>query len=304
MKLSINVNPLLSRYNLAACIDIYKTAGFTAMDYPLFDMITEDCVFNSIHYRDAAKEIRALVDSKGVQINQTHAPFSYPLAKWNDPVYYEEFIFPSHVRSLEISAILGADVVVVHPLHHMCYKGHEEELFQLNMDYYGKLIPYAKEYGIKIGVENMWQFDPLRKCIIADTCSDVKEFIRYIDTLNSDQITGCLDVGHVGLPVTAELSVGDVIRRLGHDRLGALHIHDNDFKGDLHVLPYLGQLDWADIAKALGEIDYKGDFTYEVNGQLVATVDEGFVSVGAAFMANTGKHIMSMINANRPKELK
>lgn len=88
-------------------------------------------------------------------------------------------------------------MVVVHPLHHMPYKGHEEEIFQLNMDYYRKLIPFAQKYGVKIGVENMWQRDPLRKCITADTCSDVNEFIRYIDTLDSEQITGCLDLGRL-----------------------------------------------------------------------------------------------------------
>ena len=99
--------------------------------------------------------------------------------------------------------------------------------------------------------------------------------------------------------LTARL-FADMIRKLGHDRLGALHIHDNDFTMDQHLLPYLGKLDWADIAKALGEIDYQGDFTYEVNGLLFDGCDEGFVPIATRFMGEVGKHICSIIETNRP----
>ena len=301
MRLSINIDPLLKRYGLENCIDLYQKAGYDCMDYPLFAMKDEGCIYNTAQYREVAKEVRAVADAKGFSINQTHAPFSFRKDQWEDVSCYETFIFPAIVRSIEISGILGADTVVVHPIHHMVYKDHEEEIFRINMDFYGKLIPYAKEAGVKIAVENMWQRDPVRNYIVADTCSDVNEFIKYIDTLDSEQITACLDVGHVGLPVSAEHSVGDVIRRLGHDRLGALHIHDNDYLGDLHLLPYLGKLDWDDIAKALGEIDYQGDFTYEVGGQLTANLNGDFADLGAAFGVQVGRHIMAKIDANRPK---
>jgi len=301
MELTINIGTLEGRYGIEKAIDIFKEAGFTAMDYPLGGMIHEDSVFNREGYREEAKRIRKIADEKQFPCVQTHAPFSFTLSQWNDPVVFEEVLMPCFIRSIEISAILGAKVVVIHPLHHMTYHGHEEEIFQLNMDYYRRLIPYAKEYGIQIGVENMFQGDPLRHYIIADTCSNSKEFVRYIDTLNSPQITACLDVGHVALPRSDE-TAADVVRALGHDRLGALHIHDNDYTSDQHLLPYLGKLDWAEIAKALGEIDYKGDFTYEVGGQLVNGCDDGFVPVGAGMMAAVGKHITSMIEANRPKK--
>ena len=299
MNLTINVNPMLKRYDLEKTIDLYKAAGFTAMDYPLFEMIHDDCVFNGEHYREEARKIRRILDEKDFPCVQTHAPFKFQTVQWDDPVIFEEVTFPRMVRSIEISAILGAKVVVIHPIHHMTYHGHEEEIFQLNMNYYRRLIPYAAEYGIKIAVENMFQKDPLRGYIVADTCSDVKEFTRYIDTLNSPQITACLDVAHVSLPMS-DLTAADMIRELGHNRLGALHIHDNDFTRDQHVLPYLGKLDWAGITKALGEIDYQGDFTYEVNGLLFDGCDEGFVPIATKFMGEVGKHLCSMVEAARP----
>ena len=267
------------------------------MDYSLTEMCKDECLLNGENYRSVAVEIRKIADEKDFLCVQTHAPFEFSGCQWNAPVIFEEVIFKRMVRCIEISAILGAKVVVIHPLHHMTYHGHEEEIFQLNMEYYNRLIPYAKEYNIKIGVENMFQSDPIRHYIVADTCSDSKEFIRYIDTLNSPQITACLDVGHVALPRTDE-TAADVIRALGHDRLGALHIHDNDYIRDLHNLPYLGKLNWAEIAQALGEVDYQGDFTYEINDALFKG-DDGFVPIAANFMAATGKHICSMIEAHR-----
>lgn len=54
-----------------------------------------------------------------------------------------------------------------------------------------------------------------------------------------------------------------MIRQLGHNRVGSLHIHDNDLYNDLHTLPFLGKIDWKEVMRALKEIDYKGNFTYE-----------------------------------------
>ena len=298
MKLAVNMGNYTCRYDDAASIDIVKAAGFEAMDWSLMDLVDDDAPFNRDDYLEQAKALRALCDQKQIPITQTHAPFSFAKDKWDDPVYFEEVIMPRTIRSLEISGILGAEVVVVHPIHNTVYRGHEDEFFERNMTFYRRLIPYAEQYGVKIGVENMFQRDPLRGHIVADTCSVPADFIRYIDTLNSPWITACLDVGHVALPIS-DYTAADMIRALGHDRLGALHIHDNDYSRDQHALPYLGKLNWAEICKALGEIDYQGDFTYEVNGQFIFEVDEGFIPVGAKIMADVGKYLVSMVEANR-----
>lgn len=299
MELSINIGNLMGRYDFARCIDIYKEAGFTACDYSVMGMVNDADPMNGDNYRELAENARRISDEKGFPITQTHAPFNFGKL-WNDPVAFEEVIMPRMIRSIEISAMLGAKVTVVHPLHSIVYRGNEELLFNMNMDYYRRLIPYAKEYGIKIAVENMFQADPLRKFIVADTCSDPDEFIRYVDTLDSEYIVACLDVGHVALPLS-DNTAQDVIRKLGHDRLQSLHIHDNDYRGDQHALPYQGKLDWMAIAKALGEIDYRGDFTYEVNGRYINACDEGFVPILARHMGDVGKHITAEIERCRVK---
>ncbi len=294
MKLSVNVNNLMSRYDFQTCANIYAKAGFDAVDYGLFGMVSDNDPFNGENYREIAEGEKKIADAAGIEINQTHAPFSFSGKLFADENAYRDIIYPRFIRSIEISAILGAKVCVMHPLHHFVYHGHEEEIFEKNMEFYRSLIPYCKEYGIAIGVENMWQVDGLRKCIVHDTCSRKEEFVRYIDTLDSEYMVACLDVGHVGLPLQDD-EAQDVILALGHDRLKALHVHDNDYKGDQHVLPFQGKMNWQAITAALKQIDYTGDFTYEVNTLFMRGADDTFVPVGAKYMADVGKHLISMI---------
>ena len=300
MELSMNIANLLGKYDLARAVELCKNAGFTAVDYSLGSLEKDNTPLSSDDYRAVAEDIRKTVEAGGLKITQTHAPFHFSVSQWDTPETFEEYVFPKFIRSLEITALFGAPICVIHPLHHWEYRGHEEEIFEKNMVYYRKLIPYCKEFGVKVGVENMWQKDRLRNMNSFDTCGTIKEFLRYIDTLDSEYMIACLDVGHVGLPDHTE-EAQDFVRALGHDRLQSLHIHDNDYRGDQHLLPYLGKLNWAEITKALGEIDYTGDFTYEVNGALPAHADDGLIQTTVNYMGDVGKYLVRQIEANRPK---
>ena len=300
MNLTMNIAESEDRFGLEKALSIIKNAGFDSIDYGLGAMEKTNAVLNDpSRYRAEAQRIKALADAAGLPITQTHTPFSFE--NWKDSVVYEEFILPAIKRSIEVSAILGAKVAVVHPLHHWTYKGHEEEIFERNMAFYGSLIPLCKEYGIKVGIENMFQRELLRGQISFDTCNQIPEFIRYVDTLDSEYMVACLDIGHVGLPARDD-EAWDFIRALGHDRLQALHVHDNDYRVDKHALPYLGKIDWNEVTKALGEIDYQGDFTYEVNLTTFMSkfMNEEMVPTAMRYAHDVGRHLCSLVDKNRP----
>lgn len=297
MKLSSHIAFITAHYGLEGGLRILKESGFDAVDHSLEGMIKDDSPFVNDGWREYAENIRRVADSVGIEINQTHAPFSFGKRFQNEDDL-KNIVMPRIERALEISAIFGAKISVVHPWH---YIGSEtqEETFEKNMKFYRELIPYAKEYGVKVAVENMWRIDPIRKCIIHDTCSRADEFVRYIDTLDSEHIVACLDTGHVGL-IYREDTVADMVRALGHDRLQCLHVHDNDFCADRHMLPYTGKIDWTSFTKALGEIDYQGDFTYEQGGAFLGTMDDEFLPTGIKFMEQVGRHLISLVDRNRP----
>lgn len=299
MDISMNMGGVLKKYgrNVAEAAKAIKAAGFDAVDFDLCGMDEDDCEFNGDGYRELAARYRAEIEATGLYVNQTHTPFTFK--NWDNEEHYNNVIYPRIVRSLEISALLGAEIAIVHPLHYAEYHGHEEEWFERNMVFYRSLLPYCEKYGIKIAVENMFRGDPRRKRIAHDTCSRKEEFIRYVDTLNSEYVVACLDVGHVGLPVQDDEAY-DVARALGHDRLKALHIHDNDYQNDRHVPPYYGIMNWTEIAKSLGEIDYTGVFTYEIGSRSFATVEDEFMPVTLKYFADIARHITSMIDRSRP----
>jgi sugar phosphate isomerase/epimerase len=280
-------------------VEFVANAGFNAVDYSLMEMVDPADRYNGQFWKEIALEHGKLLREAGVPVVQTHAPFRF--SDFDDPVDWEQVIYPAIVRSIEAAALLGAKVAVVHPLHHYVYAGHAEEIFQRNMDFYRSLIPVCKEFDIKVGIENMFQRDARRGHIVPDTCSTIEEFCRYIDTLDSEYMVACLDVGHIGLPAN-NIEAWDMIRALGHERLQSLHLHDNDYRDDRHGVPFTGKINWYEVTKALGEINYSGDFTYECNIEgFIGCAESALLPKSLRYMADVGWYLVENVEKNRRK---
>lgn len=278
---------LMSRYrSLEETVNVIKNAGFDAYDLT-FCSLPDDHYLYGDDRMEGAKKLKAEADRIGIVCNQAHAPF--PTSTGDDEK--DEEIFTLVVRSMEVAAYLGAKIIVVHPKQHLNYLENAEELFELNMEFYRRLLPYAKEYGIKIATENMFQWHRNASVCMDSTCSRPREFARYIDEINDPYLVACVDIGHVGL---VDVDPCDMIRRLG-DRVGCLHVHDNNKIHDHHTLPYLGKIDWNGVTAALAEIGYKGDFTYEADSFLSTFPHELHPSC-ERLMHDVGRHLIEKIN--------
>lgn len=299
MRMTFNLQNLIPKFSAEEAAHLVADSGFDATDYYLGSMVEHDCVFNGDQWRDNAEQVRKVFEAVCAPVVQTHAPFSFK--GWEDRSILESVIYPTIVHSIRVSAVMGAECVVVHPLHYWRYAGHEQEIFERNMQFYRSLIPVCEEYGIKVGIENMFQRDKLRgNYIIRDTCSDPTEFCRYIDTLDSPYMVACLDVGHAGLP-SGNPEAWEFIRILGHDRLQAIHIHDNDYTNDQHLIPYAGTIDWSKVTQALGEIDYNGNFTFEcLISKSFKNTDLSAYPAIISMIAQIGRKLMAHIDTNRP----
>ena len=148
---------------------------------------------------------------------------------------------------------------------------------------------------MQIALENMWQTDPLRGCGDSDVFSTPTEFRDFLDSLQDPWACACVDVGHAGL---AGEDPANLLRTLGGSRVKAVHIHDNGHKADDHTLPYLGKLDWDAITRALGEIGYEGDFTFEVTNYLTP-FDDALADQALAFQVTVGRHLIEKVQAAR-----
>lgn len=293
MVLSANTCVIEKKFGVDKAIGIFAKAGFDAVDVTLYEqMRDDDNIFNSDDYKTEAKHLLETAKANGVYINQAHAYFPTSFA---DPEKSQK-AYKKVTRSIEIAAMLGAEIVVVHPNQHLYYvEGNNADILkQMNFEFYNSLLPLCEKYGIKIATENMYQRGTISKAIVDSTCSRGPEFCEYVDMIGSPWFTACLDLGHCGL---VGQSAENMIRTLGHDRLGALHVHDNNGKEDNHVepmAPFVSSIDWEAVCKALADIDYTGDFTFEAENMFRSACSDTVDSI-ARHLHDIGRHLIGRI---------
>lgn len=287
MKLVTQTEVLSDRFGDEKAVRILCESGFDGIDFSMFDLDEEPCILNTSGYKDHLKKLIDIADSYGVTFEQAHAPF--PSAREGN-AEFNAFMFEKLKKAIEVAGILDAKIIVVHPVQ---FSTDQKER---NLELYRSLEPFAAEYGVRIALENMWgrkEIDGVNK-IVPNVCSVASEFNDYFDSLNSSNFTTCLDLGHCGL-------VGDDAASMIRDmnsRLGCLHIHDNDFIHDSHTLPYTMKMDWDSILNALGEVDYKGNFTYEADYFMKRFPDD-LLPACERFMHDVGRSMMAKIESYR-----
>lgn len=301
MLLSTQTDVIFSVYGEEEGVKILADAGYDAIDYSMFYLSSDQHPLVTGDVEAHAAALRKTAEAAGIRFNQAHAPF--PCWRYGDDAYNAKM--PDRIiRSVKMAGILGAKAIVVHPIAYtqgFQVPGEdaaeaEKRQMEFNLNYYRSLEPIAKEYGVKVALENMWGHDRRRNYITPNVCSFAVDLARYFDALNSDAFTVCLDLGHCGL-------VGEepdaAIRILGN-RLGALHVHDNNYREDSHTIPYAFgcSMNWDAITKALGEINYQGDFTFEADNFL-ARFGRDALPAATTFMAQLGRTLCAKIEANR-----
>lgn len=289
MQLCTQTEALFKNYDPREATKIISDAGFDLLDLSLFDMLHDSHPFNKDGYKELAMSCKGYAEEFGLRYYQAHAPF--PSAKPGHKKNNRK-MFTKIVRAMETASLAGCEIIIVHPVP----LEDKEEQKQWNLSFYRRLLEYAEQFKIKIAIENMWGYDKKREYIIANVMSYGHELAEYYDELNSPWLTVCLDVGHSGL---VGQDAADAIREIGHHRLGALHIHDNNHKADSHSLPFLGEIDWPELCKALGEIDYKGHFTLEADAFL-ARFPKSEMPRATRFMHDTARYLMTLVEEARP----
>lgn len=286
MLLSTTISGVNNHFDDENAIKLVAQAGFDAYDMSFCAMDRQnDHPMNCDNYLEYVYRIRYVAQQNNIICNQAHAPFH---SSYGD-IQKDEMRFKQIVRSVEAASFLGAKIIVVHPKQHLKYSENIEELKNININFYRSLIPYCEKYNIKIAVENMWQFGDGR--IIDSTCSKAEEFCDYIDSIGSEWIVACLDVGHVVL--TGE-NITKIITMLGN-RLQALHIHDNDLIHDSHTMPYMMKMDFNEITTALSNIEYQGDITFEADGYF-SKLPKSLVKSSLVYLRDIGLDLKQQID--------
>ena len=289
MLLSTQTDYLEKHFGMEKAVKILSQAGFDALDLTMAQARTGFHPLLCGDLEENAALLRSLAAQNGVVFNQAHAPF--PTSKTGDPVF-NNAVHDAVLRAIRLAGLIGVKTVIVHPMQDLYYIENKAATKAINLEFYRSLAPAAKEAGVRICIENMWQRSRSHQQIIASACATPRDFTEMLDTLADDVFTACLDLGHC---ILVGESPAAMIRALG-PRLGALHVHDNCSLDDDHTLPYLGTIHWDDVYEALAEVGYAGDFTFEAD-DFYMKFDPELAPDCARFLCAVGRRMIRGIEA-------
>ena len=232
-------------------VKMLKEVGFTAYDASMFTGGVFDEILYAENWEEKAREFRAYADSLGIACNQSHAPFA--TARKGDEEYNAKML-PKIKRAIEVSGILGAKICVVHP----CNNYTAEE----NAKLYKNFEETAIKAGVKIAVENMWNWKQGSPVATNAACSHHDDFKKHMELLNKDVFVACVDIGHAEM-AGLNTSAVEMLETLG-DWVQCMHLHDIDGVKDNHQVPFTQKVHFAKIIEAFKAINYQGDVTLEV----------------------------------------
>jgi L-ribulose-5-phosphate 3-epimerase len=199
-----------------------------------------------------AEQIKKAAEAAGIKIhsvmNQAH--WQNPLSS-ADPAVVEKSMEGMRT-SLRNAKFWGADAVLLVPAVVNPQTSYHDAWVR-SQKHIRELIPTAKDLGIIIAVEEVWN-----KFLLSPL-----EMATYIDEFKSPWVRSYFDVGNVVLYGYPQ----DWIRTLGK-RIVKVHVKDFKRKRDGYEWVNLGDgdVDWPEVRKALDEIGYVGTACVEIEG--------------------------------------
>ena len=282
-------------------------AGFSCADFSLNGYLKNTDIYRSRLNRFFDQSVAELerffaphkqgAQAAGIRINQMHMPYPIyvPTADEGINTYLRAEVAR---KSMAVCAFLECPYIVVHGMKLAKYLGSEEEEWKRTEAFLESLVPAAKELGITLCVENL--YESVGGHLVEGPCCDAQKDAERIDRFNeryhAEVLGFCFDTGHGNL---VGIDFEHFITTLG-ERIKVLHIHDNDGIGDLHQIPYTfakvrenkSSTDWDGFLRGLRRIGYQGTLSFETAPVLTAFPEVMKADV-LAFIGRIGEYFSS-----------
>lgn len=270
-------------YSCKEAIDAIAWAGFQAMDINLHQFREE---LSQSNWREWALKHKEYAEEKGLPITQGHAHMygSFDFYDYTE----EEIEYHANLicRDIEAASIFGVPWLVIHPDSYLDETWYSRKRsMEKNIERFKAYGEVAAKYGVGIAIENMIDKRSLRRF-----GAGTEDIVELVDRLNDKKLFGvCWDIGHANLH---QMNQVRALHEVG-ERLKAIHVHDNDGVFDKHLLPFQGTVNWKEVIGTLKDINYKGDFTYEIHGY-ARGFDPEFHHRGMRFARELAEHLITL----------
>jgi sugar phosphate isomerase/epimerase len=196
---------------------------------------------------DKVKAMGERLAAEGVAVS-VHGPL-FDLNPGSQDTVIRDYTKFNFIRSLNISALMNAKIVVFHMgLNPLIPSDYREFWLHTSMRTWRPVVNHAKRLGITIAIENMFLNAPylLR---------------RVIEMVDSPAMRICLDIGHVN--VYSAVPLREWVDVLGK-YIVKIHINDNDAQNDLHLPFGKGNINYQTIYRLLREKKIRAQMTLEM----------------------------------------
>lgn len=204
-----------------------------------------------------AEYIRKNLQRLDMRVFSLHAPFKLDLADQKEAARRQAAQMVA--ESIKLAAVFKPRIVVLHPGN---YKGAQ---CRADMDSYCRslresirfIAGTAAKYSCRLAIENMVHVQPWNKNIYQFGWS-----IPQLRALTRDFPGAgiCLDLGH------AFINRAPYISPAGDRRVLSCHIHDNDGRGDSHLVPGKGRLNLLNFFAAVRGRRTRPELVFEIAG--------------------------------------
>ena len=209
-------------------------------------------------------DLAKMLEKKGIEYQSIHAPFSSINDIWKDSIDGEA-VLERFILTADRCAMLGVPIVVAH----LSSGDNAPAVSDIGRSRFDRFISHAVSKNVTVAFENQRKLSNIAWAFETYTAEDGVGF--------------CWDCGH-----EACFAGGREYMPLFGNRLICTHIHDNFSvkNGDLHLLPFDGNIDLNRAAAHIIASGYEGTLMLEVgvkrNEQYLVLSFEEYMQKAAA----------------------
>ncbi len=182
-----------------------------------------------------------------------------------------EFGVKAAMECIEFCGRNGVERILIRPVSGDGAYGRE---WEVNHEFYRRLLPKAKEWGVEILLQNRYR--NLGGHLVRGVCAEASQAAEWLDRLNAeaggDVFGFCVDSGICSI---CGNDMHEFITMLGN-RVKAVILRDCDGKSDTAMLPFtcVGgggvRTDWTGLIRGLRDIEFDGELIVNFSGNAAA----------------------------------
>ena len=238
------------RCSIFECLERIRKAGFLSI---------EICSHPShLDYKDmvAVRKAAEMISRLEIEPYSFHAPFSEEIDISDLESARREAAAREIFQAADAAAVLGVRYFVIHPGPEKSIYPQPSERFQRMenaLAVIDRVSTRCRKSGVELLLENM-----LPHLFLGHT----KDILWTIGAMAETNIGVCLDTGHASL--SGDLDTAP-FKFAGH--LKMIHVNDNTGKGDDHLPPGKGTIQWDRLISMLHDIGFSGSLILEMSGE-------------------------------------